>query len=38
MSTYELPRFLDSNLVDQLKFEAEMSGFLELVRTLRPFR
>ena len=29
---YELPRFLDSEAVSDLEFEAEMTGFLELIR------
>ena len=31
-SPYELPRFLDSERVSPLEFEAEMSGFFELIR------
>jgi peptidoglycan/xylan/chitin deacetylase (PgdA/CDA1 family) len=31
-SPYELRRFLDSERVSQIEFEAEISGFLELVR------
>jgi Polysaccharide deacetylase len=31
-SPYELTRFLDSELISDLEFEAEMSGFLELAR------
>ena len=31
-SRYALPRFLDSEAISDLEFEAEMSGFLELIR------
>ncbi|WP_193369770.1 polysaccharide deacetylase family protein [Pelagibius marinus] len=31
-SPYELPRFLDSERVSLLEFEAELSGFFELIR------
>ena len=34
-SPYELRRFLDSEQISLIEFEAEMSGFLELVRRLR---
>ena len=34
-SPYELRRFLDSERVSQLEFEAEMSGFIELIRRCR---
>lgn len=33
---YALKRFLDSESVSPIEFEAELSGFLELLRKLRP--
>jgi peptidoglycan/xylan/chitin deacetylase (PgdA/CDA1 family) len=32
---YELKRILDGEEIDQLEFEAEMSGFLEILRTVK---
>jgi peptidoglycan/xylan/chitin deacetylase (PgdA/CDA1 family) len=38
-SVYGLPRFLDGEMVTQIEFEAEVSGFAELLRTaLRSLR
>ena len=33
---FELRRILDVEEIDQLEFEAKMSGFLEIVRTIKP--